>query len=175
MTEFLERMKNYNQEKERNKLLSSLPDIEIRNYHDIQRAIQPFLVKNDNSKKVTLTFHKKDIRTNGEPVPDIVTAKVNQYSLYRLLLEGLEMIDRHQRYAKLMDTEPLDGDLEEDFGGYVPVVPDNSSYSHWVDWLIRKKMGGTREGQLVTWNLDGVKYVFDPRTGKLEQGSHVRN
>lgn len=173
MPEFMDRMTNYNSEKERNKALSKLPDVEIRNFYDIQRAIQPFLVKNDNSKQVTLTFHKKDIRTNGEPVPDIVTAKVNHYSLYRLLMEGLDMIDRHQLYVEMVDTEPLDGASEEDFGGYLPALPDDSGYSHWVDWLIQKKMGGTREGAVIVWNLNGVRYVFDPRAGTLEQDSHV--
>jgi hypothetical protein len=87
--------------------------------------------------------------------------------LGKCLLEGFEMIKRHQELdadAILLDADP------DMYGGFKPAaVPKNADRSNWLDNMIRTQMGGRREGLRVVWDTIEGKYSFDPWTAKLEK------
>lgn len=83
----------------------------------------------------------------------------------QLLVKGLEDVSKRDHYY----DEQQKIDIKE-FGDYQPSKIDNRNAIHWVDRLIKDRMDAKRIGLLIYWNLDGVKYTFDPFTGVLSDG-----
>ncbi len=70
-----------------------------------------------------------------------------------MLLEGFDVIKaRIEAKAKYGE-------------GPVPVF--NIDGKMWVDDLIKRRLGGVRDGIRVKWDIGQISYFFDPYTGKL--------
>lgn len=141
-----------------------IPDADIRSLNDIKLAIEPFLPRNDDSRTITISSNTDEMRSIKDDKlakNSIVSAKISQLSPRGLLLEGLELANKHAMVPKTTDD-----DIYE-FGGYIPAEILAGKHRTWVDWLIKKKLGGTRDGMKIFWIIDDKKYVFDPVTGVI--------
>lgn len=159
----LESLENYLKNKKKLRDYN-LPDADVKSLSDIKAVIKPFLPKNDDSRTVTISSNTNDMQTiSGDKIANnsIVSAKVSQLSPRGLLLEGLEIVNKQSKVPHI-DFESV----KEEFGGYIPAEILAGQHKAWVDWLIKKKLGGKRHGMKIYWDLD-KRYVFDPVTGEL--------
>jgi hypothetical protein len=130
-------------------------DIIINNMADIRKAIIPFMREVPEGKvefasEVEWTEDGKNEKTK-------VSAYSTNVSVRQKLLEGL---DGAKDYEKMWGD--IHDALEDDeFGTSLP-QPDIDKFNLPVDRLIRRRLGGKREGMTVTWDLGDKKVVFDP-------------
>lgn len=117
------------------KKVKELEKVSVKSFAELQQALKPFL-------------------------PD---AKTGDSAIYKVLVEGLEMVKRQSEFSQRASQMSLD-----DFGGYIPAMPQSGSYS-WVDTLISRRLDAKREDLLITWSLPEGKYTFDAFTRKLEK------
>jgi hypothetical protein len=139
----------------------------IKCYSDIQKAILPFkkkIIKNSVVVNGDIEWIEED--ENGKNVARKVNVSANNddISMKDLLIEGFEQIKEEIK----MWNEIREALLEDEYAPNLPSFDINKKYMP-VDKLINDRLGGKREGFLVTWSINNKKYTFDPYSGNLEE------
>ena len=113
----------------------------------IRSIIKEFLPGTESVVRTTTT----EIPVDGKNYK--ITVPVHGANSRDLLIEGFTLIrNRMEVFDKVEDGQLSPVDL----GGKM-----------WVDDLIKRKMGGVRDGLKVIWELKEGIFKFDPFTGKL--------
>lgn len=140
--------------------------VEVRSINDIRKIIQPFY----EESVITKTDLKTDIVWQNDEGKTPITFKtsVNSYvedaNIKTIIIDAFKaLIDQQKMLDHIADA------LEDD--EYGPTLPrTNISKIHSsVDNFIKRRMGGVREGLTIVWNLNGIKWVFDPFTKTLTE------
>lgn len=78
-----------------------------------------------------------------------------------LLLRGIKEL--HAAHAEYIETLADIRDAKDAMGGYAPALPkDPLVCRHWVDDIIKRRLGGTRDKLLVKWSFADSSYTWDP-------------
>jgi len=144
--------------------------VTVKNLTELRKAIQPFLPHNDALEEtVLIETSAKDVKASQKEEKNIdrggtIKATIPVLSKRRMLLQGLDMIDRQRELYS--QQAPVDDAF---FGGFKPVsVPGDGIRYAWVDMLIRRLLDGRRRpNNTIEWKLDDGVFVFDPKSGDL--------
>lgn len=106
--------------------------------------------------------------TSKDQIKDVVHRFLpdSDSSIRKLLMNGFKDIKKRYKYYEEQDK--ID---ESQFGNIKPAIVDNRNSKHWVDNLIRDRMGAVRDGLMIVWNLEDGVHKFDPFTGDITYGS----
>lgn len=138
----------------------------IHSLNDIKRYIAELdPAKSQPQHDVKLNAKMEAPDENGKVVTYAVSANTRSKSKRDMLLEGFAIIK--SRMEKLAHADV--GEDVEINGRLVtpPKLGDSVAGHSWIDPLIRQWLGGTRDGMLICWNLDGYRYMYDIFTHKL--------
>lgn len=122
----------------------------VESVADIQRAIQEFLPGKKENPVVRATM-----RVGGK---DVTLTAPTDLTYRDMLIEGLTIIKKRM---EAIAKAPAD----------IPLNPFNIDGHMWVDDLIKRRLGGIRDGVRVKWALKDGTYFFDPFTGTLTKCS----
>jgi len=81
------------------------------------------------------------------------------------MIEGFEMIQNHHR---CYEAQNMAHDRPDDFGGFLPAkVPNPDEQITWLDGFINRRLGGSRNGLFVVWDLVEGQYQMNPWTCEI--------
>jgi len=150
--------------------------VKVRNFSELKKALVPFLPNHHGNQEVFLETDVSDVKFH--PDDDTIakqgkiTAKLSGTNKRKLLLQGLEMVER-QKELSASQGNPKD---DEAFGGFMPVAMPTGTKFAWVDLMIKRCLDGKRRpDNTIEWTLEDTTYVFDPKTGKLTRESNEPN
>lgn len=98
--------------------------------------------------------------SDGDPVKYALTMPITSQSKYSLLLDGFIALQTQQEAFEKSRTEaePVLVNGRE----MRPVVPNPVSTHYWVDDVIARWLGATREGLFICWHMPGgLVYKYD--------------
>lgn len=101
------------------------------------------------------------IVTNLEEARRAVSSYEVNGTARELLLRGInELHAQHSEYIEIINNI---AESEAAMGGYAPALPkDPLICRHWVDEIIKRRLGGQRDKLLVKWNFADASYTWDP-------------
>lgn len=104
---------------------------------------------------------EKVVVNNRSQLENALKPFMSDSSIYKLLIEGMNIVKRQLDFKNAYVSD-------NDYGGFLPAKPADGNHYVWVDTLIDYRLGGKRDGLVITWTLPEGKFVFDPYTRKLE-------
>jgi len=90
------------------------------------------------------------VEVDDENKPQFIVSPGTGSQNAKTLIEGFQMVRNRKEY-----NEQLGSGLNID------------DMTFWVDNMIRDKLGGTRKGDKIIWEIDGEIVTYDPFTGEL--------
>lgn len=143
-----------------------LKPVEIRSVADIKTVLLELDPKTAlDGPPITISTDLVGEDETGTRRTYRVSAPTRSKSKRTMLLEGMEVVKRHQsvRQSQLDRSQPIEINGRQVLPPMPPIDSRNS-----IDPLIRQWLGGSREGLLVTWDLhDGYQYRYDIFEHKL--------
>lgn len=145
------------------RIQENLKPIVIENVKDIRNAIKPF-TKSMKINKVDIsadvTWVDEDKKTHTEHV----SAYSTDVNVRQGLIDGFEQVKEQVRMWN--DLHDVLG--QDEYGSSLPEV--NIDKFHMpVDRIIKHRLGGTRVGMTIVWQLADRKVVFDPYSKELTE------
>lgn len=115
--------------------------------YNIKQAIKEFIPNDAEILEVSAT-----IESEGQTWQ--LTAPAGA-SYQEMLIEGFDIVKKRlEAMAKPRETE-------------LNIEPVNIDGRMWLDDLITRRLGGTRDGLRVKWDITEGVFYFDPYTGTL--------
>ncbi len=118
---------------------------------DVKRVIKEFM---PGTKHTTVTV-KAEMRAEGKKY---AVEGESSIDYKKLLMEGFSIVKARTEAAKKIEAIDL------------KIQPINLEGHMWLDDMIRRRMGGKRDGLRVRWDLEDGTYFFDPFACKLTKG-----
>lgn len=112
---------------------------------DIKRVIQEFM---PGAKHTAVTV-KAQMKSEGKT---FAVEGESSVDYKKLLIEGFDIIKARIEASKRI----AESDTE------IKIQPINIGGHMWLDDLIRRRLGGKRDGLRVRWDLKEGTYFFDP-------------
>jgi hypothetical protein len=121
--------------------------VRITTLQEIKTIIKDFMPGTESVKQTMST----EIESGGKTYK--ITTPVEGANNRDLLMEGFAVVKNRLEVLEKVEEGQLS--------------PVNVDGQMWVDSLINRCMGGTRDGLKVKWEIKEGTYKFDPFTGKL--------
>lgn len=87
-----------------------------------------------------------------------------------LLLRGIEEL--RAAYSDYVMALSSLGESETEMGGFAPAKPsDPLTGRHWVDDIIKRRLGGVRDKLMVCWKIGTESYIWNPVDKTLTNAS----
>jgi hypothetical protein len=147
------------------RLQEAAKPVEVRTFDDIRRVLLPIL--SDKTKDVPIVFDcKLPWSTDNDSGVDEVKCYSNDASLYRILIDGMNMVKRHQEAVERAKATYDELDKDE-LPSSATALLNIDGVKFNVDLLIKRRLGGVRNGLRVRWTVQEGMYEFDPYTKRL--------
>lgn len=134
---------------------SQAQPVVVRDSYEIRRVIAEFMPR--QKKAETVQAQIEAMTEDGKKVKYKVEAPL-ECDYHSMLMQGMDMVKK--RLAAIEKAGP-EAQRVLSVGGHM-----------WVDDLIRRRLGGVRDGLRVRWDIPEGTFFFDPYTGKLTQVTH---
>ena len=138
----------------------------VHKLDDIRRVIAEIdPSRNKSSSEIVLTTVMDTIE-DGKKTSYNVSAPTKSKSKREMLLEGLEIVKRQLEIKDLAINKStpieINGVLMKpaEFG-------DNEKARMWVDPLVKHWLGAFRDGLMICWDIEGVRYHYNIWEHKL--------
>jgi hypothetical protein len=146
------------------RLQEAAKPVEVRTFDDIRRVLLPIL--SDKTKDIPVVFDcKLPWNADSDSGTDDIKCYSNDASLYRMLIDGINMVKRHQEAIEKAKATYDNLDKAELPNSASLLNIDGITFN--VDLLIKRRLGGIRNGLRVRWNVEEGVYEFDPYAKKL--------